>query len=149
MFNISILFNTSWCGFIVQINISLAQVLIRNNAFIHLLLKCRSESPFIAKERKYLSCYSPDEVLLTDLTCNQHSCIVWIALKVLFIREHYTLLDIVIVSSMSNQKRCKMEENYMTFEKKGKTWCRKRQKFQFNSLSRDGKRWPQRPRRVC
>ena len=40
IFNISMLFNESWCGFIIKTSISLVQVPRVNNVFIHLILKC-------------------------------------------------------------------------------------------------------------
>ena len=43
-FNISMLFYTSWCDFIIKFHIVLVQVLTINNALITLLLKCRSPS---------------------------------------------------------------------------------------------------------
>ena len=42
---ISMLFNKNWCGCIIKIIIGLVQVLIINYAFIHILLKCRSQPP--------------------------------------------------------------------------------------------------------
>ena len=42
MYNFSMLFHTSWCGFITKINIVLVQVQIIKNAIFHILLKCRN-----------------------------------------------------------------------------------------------------------
>ena len=67
MFNNFNFFNTSWCGFIIQINIILVQVLIINNALIHLLWKCRSPAICDRISHCFSSCVATLPVLSSKI----------------------------------------------------------------------------------